>query len=99
MSFNFALILFWLMVVTGVVWFADRLVFRPGRVRKARVALDRFDREAASRAADPALLADERHRLEERLLRQPGWIEFPAGFFPVILVVFVLRSFLFDTVV
>ena len=41
-------------------------------------------------------MLEERQRLQERLLRQPGWIEFPAGFFPVILVVFVLRSFLFE---
>ncbi len=97
MSFNFALILFWLMVATGVVWFADRLIFRRSRVRKARAALEQFDRDAQSRSTvdQPAML-EERHRLEERLLRQPGWIEFPAGFFPVILVVFILRSFLFE---
>ena len=97
MSFNFALILFWLMVATGVVWFADHLVFRRGRIRKTQHALAVFDRgvEASGKTGDPATL-DERHRLEEKLLRQPGWIEFPAGFFPVILVVFVLRSFLFE---
>ncbi len=97
MSFNFALILFWLMVVTGIVWFADRLVFKPGRTKKATLALDQFDREVKTRTAvDESAVLEERHRLQERLLRQPGWIEFPAGFFPVILVVFVLRSFLFE---
>ena len=97
MSFNFALILFWLMVGTGIVWFADRLIFRRSRVAKARAAVAAFDRDVKSRGTvdDPATLA-ERHRIEERALRQPGWIEFPAGFFPVILVVFVLRSFLFE---
>jgi signal peptidase I len=103
MSFNFALILFWLMVATGVVWFADRLVFRRKRIADADAAVRHFDAQAKLReteggaaAQDPRAIADERERLRERLIRQPGWIEFPAGFFPVILVVFVLRSFLFE---
>jgi signal peptidase I len=32
----------------------------------------------------------------EQLLRQPWWLDWTAGLFPVILVVFVLRSFLFE---
>ncbi len=103
MSFNFAVILFWLMVATGAVWFADRLVFRRKRIADADAALRHFDaqaklRETAGSAAsrDPKVVQEERERLRERLVRQPGWIEFPAGFFPVILVVFVLRSFLFE---
>ena len=60
---NFALILFLLCLVTGVLWFADRLLWR-----KARPA----------GAPRPALL------------------EYTAGFFPVIFVVFVIRSFLFE---
>jgi signal peptidase I len=97
MSFNFPLILFWLMVATGAVWLVDRFVFRPGRAKKAKVALEQFDRELRNRVvADESAVLEERRRLQERLLRQPGWIEFPAGFFPVILVVFVLRSFLVE---
>ncbi len=102
MSFNFALILFWLMVATGVVWFADRLVFRRKRVANANAALRHFDAQAklretdAEASRDPKAVAEEREQLRERLVRQPGWIEFPAGFFPVILVVFILRSFLFE---
>ena len=103
MSFNFALILFWLMVATGIVWFADRLIFRRRRLADADAALRHFDAQAKLRdtrgpaaGADPTAVHDERERLRERLIRQPGWIEFPAGFFPVILVVFVLRSFLFE---
>ncbi len=103
MSFNFALILFWLMVATGVVWFADRLVFRRRRINDADAALRHFDAQAklrdtsgAAASTDPKAIVEEREKLRERLVRQPGWIEFPAGFFPVILVVFVLRSFLFE---
>jgi signal peptidase I len=97
MSFNFALILFWLMIATGTVWFVDRLVLRSRRIALAKHALETFDLGAKQQViADESAHLAERHRLEEKILRQPGWIEFPAGFFPVILVVFVLRSFLFE---
>lgn len=103
MSFNFALILFWLMIATGLVWFADHFVFRKRRIADAEAALRHFDAQAKLRETvgdsakiDAVAVAEERERLRERLIRQPGWIEFPAGFFPVILVVFLLRSFLFE---
>jgi signal peptidase I len=102
-SFNFALILFWLTIATGAVWFADRLLFRRKRVSDADAALAQFDVQAKLRATqgastgfDPKATGEEREKLREKLIRQPAWIEFPAGFFPVILVVFLLRSFLFE---
>jgi signal peptidase I len=95
MSFNFALILFWLMVLTGLIWAADLLYLRKRREAKAVAALAQFDASSEFRSADPNVAA-ERSNLRDAILRQPGWIEFPAGFFPVILVVFLLRSFLFE---
>ena len=95
MSFNFALILFWLMVVTGVIWAADFFFLKRSRFEKAKAALANFDATSVHRQGDPQV-AVEREALYARLIRQPAWIEFPAGFFPVILVVFTLRSFLFE---
>lgn len=60
---NFALILFLLLVVTGVLYAVDVLKFRKLRAPGAK---------------------------------EPIWVEWGAGFFPVILIVFVLRSFLFE---
>ena len=57
---NFALILFLLTLVTGVVWLADKLYF------------------AKRRSKDGP---------------EPWWIEYPKSFFPVLLIVFLLRSF------
>ena len=97
MSFNFAMILFWLLVATGVVWFADLLYFKRRRIAATEAALQQFDSNVPLRTNLPeATLREERENLRQRNLRQPGWIEFPASFFPVILVVFVLRSFLFE---
>ncbi len=60
---NFALILFLLLVATGVLWLFDR--FHARRLRPA---------------GTPA----------------PWWVEYGASFFPVILVVFGLRSFVVE---
>lgn len=94
---NFALILFVLTCVTFLFWVAERWKFLPERRRKAEDAARRFEadnREAIDRG--DATVIDERNRLSERILRQPWWLEYTAGLFPVIAVVFLLRSFLFE---
>ncbi len=94
---NFALILFVLTVVTAVFWVLDLKRFAPARRRAAEEAGKRFDaanREAIDRGE--AAVLDERKRLTEKLLAQPWWLEYTAGLFPVILIVFLLRSFLFE---
>ena len=93
---NFALILFLLLVLTFVAWLADRFAFRPRRARAARNALQRFERETAAglRASrGEAAVSAERERLRASHEKQPLWLEYTAGLFPVIAVVFLLRSF------
>ncbi len=60
---NFALILFVLLVVTGIIWLVD-------------------------------LIWLKKHRSKSD--KDPWWVEYGASFFPVILVVFVLRSFIVE---
>jgi signal peptidase I len=60
---NFALFLFTLLSVTGLVWLLDVLLLRRNRQKDAK---------------------------------QPWWVEYSVSFFPVILVVFLLRSFLVE---
>ncbi|SCU73738.1 leader peptidase (signal peptidase I) [Cupriavidus necator] len=95
---NFALILFVLVVITGVAWVADKLVFERQRRSSARLALAEFDsRQADLQGRFGAAEADAtRKRLAEEKLRQPWWLEYSASFFPVILAVFVLRSFVVE---
>lgn len=62
MDINFPLVLMILVIVTGIIWFIDRLVL------------------AKKRGDQPV----------------PTWVEYSGSFFPVLLVVFVLRSFLFE---
>ncbi|MFL9923566.1 signal peptidase I [Herbaspirillum lusitanum] len=97
---NFALILFVLMVVTGVIWFLDVFFFSKQRRARADAALAEFDSRAARLSADgikaDAGSAGGRAALESKLLKQPAWIEYSGSFFPVIALVFFLRSFLYE---
>ncbi len=94
---NFSLLLFLATVVTGLYWLAEKFYFWPQR-RKAAMALDA---QTAQRRAE--LVAQGIHQVDNptgeaqaRLLAQPWWLDWTAGLFPVIVVVFLLRSFLFE---
>jgi signal peptidase I len=94
---NFALILFVAMVITGIIWFLDIYYFARKRRAAADAALATFDAHHAKLAKE-GVKADttSRHAVEVALLRQPTWIEYSGSFFPVIALVFVLRSFLYE---
>ena len=95
---NFALILFVLMVVTGVIWFLDVFYLAKQRRAAADRALAEYDARNARLTAD-GIKADNtgnRAQLEAGILRQPTWIEYSGSFFPVIALVFFLRSFLYE---
>jgi signal peptidase I len=97
-SLNFALILFVLLVVCFAAWLADRFHFRGRREREARRRIAEFEAQQAGlplhlRVTDAQAA---RHALVRDTLRQPLWLEYTAGLFPVIAVVFFLRSFLVE---
>lgn len=94
---NFSLLLFILTVVTLLYWLAERFHFKPARVAAA-AALEQQDaarRQELARQGIVKVDGDVREA-RSRLLMQPWWLDWTAGLFPVILVVFVLRSFLFE---
>ncbi|KVN72696.1 S26 family signal peptidase [Burkholderia stagnalis] len=95
---NFALILFVLVALTGVAWVADKMVFLPQRRRAADAAVEAFDQQQSridKRFADENAV-QTRSKLRDDKLRQPWWLEYTASFFPVILAVFVVRSFVVE---
>ena len=92
---NFALILFLLVMLTFVAWLAERFHFLPRRRRLAEARVAEFDR-AQSALAPTQRVADHAAAsvaIADAALRQPLWLEYTAGLFPVIAVVFFLRSF------
>ncbi|MCY0389029.1 signal peptidase I [Robbsia sp. Bb-Pol-6] len=93
---NFGWILFVLTLVTGLFWIVDRGVFLPRRRYAANAALAEIA-QAPDRTGRPVVDPDvlrAKAEAKRRALRRPFWLEYSAGFFPVILVVFLIRSFL-----
>ncbi len=94
---NFALLLFLATLVTGAYWVAERLYFLPQRRRAAQAIEDAAVQRRAE--LDRMGIAKVDVNVEEakgRLLMQPWWLDWTAGLFPVIAIVFLLRSFLFE---
>lgn len=94
---NFSLLLLILTVVTFGFWVAERLRFKPAR----EAAVRQLEASDAQRRAELAKLGIDKvdgdlTQAREKLLMQPWWLDWTAGLFPVICVVFVLRSFLFE---
>ncbi len=80
MDIDFPLILMVLTVGTGLVALADKFVFMPKRLAN----IDLLDGQGADK---DALVS---------AAKEPAWIEQSKSFFPVLLVVFVLRSFVVE---
>ncbi|HXW66089.1 MAG TPA: signal peptidase I [Burkholderiaceae bacterium] len=94
---DFALFLFLSTVVSGAYFAAEYALFAPRRRAVAAQELAEFDRRnRATSETDADRVAKERHALEQRLSGRPWWLEYTAGFFPVIALVFLLRSFLYE---
>jgi len=94
---NFSLLLFMMTVVTLLYWLAERYRFEPARRAAADKLLQADARRRADLAAQGITQVDgDVSEARERLLMQPWWLDWTAGLFPVILAVFLLRSFLFE---
>ncbi len=94
---NFALLLFLASVVTGIYWLAERFYFLPERQKAA----DALVAEATRRRAELGQMGINQVDGDvgagrARILAQPWWLDWTAGLFPVIIAVFLLRSFLFE---
>ncbi len=97
---NFSLLLFVAVVVTGIYWLAERFYFLPQREKAAQA----LSQSSAARQAEldkkgiakTEVHVQEMQQAHSELLRQPWWLDWTAGLFPVIIVVFLLRSFLFE---
>jgi signal peptidase I len=77
---DFSFIMFVALLLTGIIWAGDRLLLAPRRLRAVAALGTRGGKE------------DE----IDRAGREPVLVEYARAFFPVILLVFLLRSFLVE---
>ncbi|MBK6657871.1 MAG: signal peptidase I [Proteobacteria bacterium] len=87
MIWDFAAILTLLVFVSGVIWACDSLVFAPARLRAAR-------EEARDKAAQAGADVDAPAALDAPEL--PWLVDYARSFFPIFLVVLLLRSFVVE---
>ncbi|TVQ72484.1 MAG: signal peptidase I [Oceanospirillales bacterium] len=83
MDFDFALVLVSLTAVTGLLWLVDTLLFAPKRQQRLAIA----------ETENGGPLPDQ---TRDKILQMPSWADLGKSMFPVLAVVLVLRSFLFE---
>lgn len=77
---DFALVMLIVLCATGLIWLLDRVLAAPARRERA----DETMRTGGSAEA------------VQQALKEPVYVEYARAFFPVILIVFLLRSFLVE---
>jgi signal peptidase I len=84
-------------LVSGLYWLAERFYFLPQR-RRAAQAFEEAHAQRQEQLHKLGVRADEVDvgQAKDKLLMQPWWLDWTAGLFPVIAIVFILRSFLFE---
>jgi len=84
MDIDFSLVLTLAVLITGLLWGFDASALKPIRLRRLRAAWAAASEQGATLPAEA----------EQKLLREPWLFETAHSFFPVLAVVWVLRSFL-----
>ncbi len=94
---NFSVLLLCIVCVTGLYWLAERFYFLPQR-QKAAVALEEQELSRRAQLARQGITQVDSQLAANQMavLQQPWWLDWTAGIFPVITVVFLLRSFVFE---
>ncbi len=83
MDFDFSLVLSVLVLFTGIVTALDKWFFGPRRQK----SVESYKKQTGTAARNDVI---------DGLMAEPAWIEYPKSFFSVLLIVFVLRSFLVE---
>ncbi len=83
MANTFALILTLATVITGIIWCLDRFKYAPARKRK----LAKLQEMTKGSISQEEL---------ERTVNKPGWMETSTSIFPVLAIVLIVRSFIYE---
>jgi signal peptidase I len=92
MDVDFPLILTWAVIITGGIWLVDIVVLKPRR----EAALESLTASRGGSGVAAGGTATAADAVAEDLGREPILVEYARSFFPVLLIVLVLRSFLVE---
>ncbi len=92
MDIDFPLILVLLVFGSGLIWLLDALLLAPGRRRAVAALQARYPAWSEEGSPDAVKFAAQ----VKQTASEPTVVEYARSFFPVLLVVFVLRSFLVE---
>ena len=87
LDIDFPLVLSWAVLISGVIWLFDVMVLKPRRM-EAVVAI-----EAGKSATGEAAKRGSSNKVDAASM-EPLVVEYARSFFPVLLLVLILRSFL-----
>lgn len=90
---DLSVLLLVLTLVTFAYWLFEKMYLKPRRKREADAVAQQLLAKQNEPGASPNVTSQTITRVQAGILREPWWIEWTAGFFWVILIVFVLRSF------
>ena len=86
MNIDFSLVLVILVALSGLIWLLDAILLKPGRMARANEVRGGTGSRAVEAAGEEI----------RELAREPVVVEYARAFFPVLALVLVLRSFLFE---
>ncbi|WP_086932683.1 signal peptidase I [Agarilytica rhodophyticola] len=92
MDINLPLILFLAVASTGVIWLVDLVLWQ----RKRQLAINAVDAEFASLSETERNENQKYQVAMEAVATEPAIVEYSKSFFPVLLLVFVFRSFIVE---
>ena len=87
MNIDFSLVLVILVGLSGLIWLLDAILLKPGRTALGEEI--RYSRAGSRKQEDVEQEVDT-------MTREPVVVEYARAFFPVLVLVLVLRSFLFE---
>ncbi|MDG2091367.1 MAG: signal peptidase I [Gammaproteobacteria bacterium] len=107
MNIDYSLVLFILALISGVIWLIDAVFFENNRTQKFRSYLKQNEiKEEDVSAYQNSLEDNEKPATNPKtakqfetafiLKKEPGLVEYSKSFFPILFVVLIFRSFLFE---
>lgn len=93
---SFEILLMSATIICGIFFVAEYLYFKKNRLKKAQEYFDKENKEneiLKENGIDRTKIIEETFK---EMKEQPSWLDWTAGLFPIIFIIFIARSFLYE---